>query len=729
MTDEKLSGRVGLDTTDFKTNIAAMNRELRVLESGFRATAAGLGDWANDATGLETRIKSLNGQIDVQQRKVAALQDEYQRVAAEKGNTSRAAQDLEIKLNKETETLGTMQSELGETTTALADMEGGTQEAGDEMQEMEGQSGELNSGLSNLWSGISVGIGVLAAAAVAVIAAGAAIAGLVFTSANAASEFEDLSAKTGISTTRLQELKFIGDQIGVSLDTITGANARLTRAMGAAEDGTGTQAKAFKELGVAIVDSEGNLRDSQEVFADTLDALNGIENPAQRDVLAMELFGRSALELNPLIKLGSEAMGEMSEKANELGAVMSEETVSDLDNFGDTVDGMKAGLMGTLGTLAGSFLPGFSGIFDQLGGYLQGFTGIVKGSDGDFGKIAEGLTGLVGQIAGDLAKQLPTLIKAGMDILLSIIKGIITNLPTLIQGAIAVILALVDAIITNLPMLIEAALQMIITLALGIAQALPTLIPAVIEMLITIINTLIENLPMLINAGLQLILGLVQGIATALPILIEAIPKIIQAIIDTLTSEQMITMIVEAAPAIIVALINGLLTALPMLVEAIWEILKAIWEVMNDPEVDKRLRDAGKAILDGIWNGIKNNLDAFWKKIKDFALGIWKTVQDALLSKSPSKLFADTTGASIPAGIWQGIKAGMPELEKNLKSAMNGLNANIAIGGNGLALAGAGAGATSNDYSRHNQYIISNANIDAAELERIQQREAMLYGS
>src|SRR5512139_94471 len=115
MTDNPLIGKVGLDVTDFKAGIASLNREIRVIESGFRATAAGLDDWGKSATGLEARIKALNSEITIQQQKVAALEAEYKKVAAEKGENSRAAQDLQIRLNKENETLGKMTLELGKT--------------------------------------------------------------------------------------------------------------------------------------------------------------------------------------------------------------------------------------------------------------------------------------------------------------------------------------------------------------------------------------------------------------------------------------------------------------------------------------------------------------------------------------------------------------------------------------------------------------------------------------
>ncbi len=382
MGDEKVSGVVGLDPSEFKNGIAQMNRDLRVLESGFRASAASLGDWSDSATGLESRIKSLNSQMEIQGRKVAATRAEYERIKAEKGETSRAAQDLEIKLNKETETLGKMEAELNQDTEALEQMKSGEEEAGDAADNMGNSveaSGEKVDGmqtiLAALGSVIGIAVAALAALGAAAIGAVSAIADLVLNAAEAGSAIQDMSDKTGIGTERLQELQFIGNQTGVSLDTITGAQARLIRSMGSAQDQTkkyndeiakgkkpadlqlGEIAEGFQQIGVSVTDANGNLRDNQDVFNDTITALGKIQNPAERDALAMKIFGKSAQELNPLIKLGASGMADMAKEAHDLGAVMSEEDVAALDEFDDTLSGLQDGLKGTLGTLATAFLP------------------------------------------------------------------------------------------------------------------------------------------------------------------------------------------------------------------------------------------------------------------------------------------------------------------------------------------------------------------------------------
>lgn len=776
---ESLKSQLGLDTTDFKTGLATANRELRVLESGFRASISTLGNWAGSISGLELRQKSLTSQLDLQKAKVAALRSEYERQVAANGEMSIAAQKAEIDLNKETERLGKMQTELKGTEQDLQYMKYGNEDAGKSAQEM-GEKVEKSGKKVETFKTILHGVGAAAKVAVAgILAVGAGaiaaigmMAGLALNTAATADNLDEMSIKTGISITRLQEMGYASKLLGTDLETVIGANAKLIRSMAAAEKGTGAQAKAFRELGVKVKDAHGNLRDSQVVMGEVFDALGKIQNPAERDALAMTLFGKSAQELNPLIAAGAAGMADLTDQAHKMGAVMSEEDVKAAAEVNDQLEGLKLGFQGVVSQIGMAFMPMLSGLAGTAQGYLQQLVGIVQGSGGDIGKMATGIGGLLGQIVTDLAAQLPQLATVGLGILTSILTAIIGALPTLITAAIGIVSSLVGFLVQNLPMLITAAVgiltslvgilvqnlpmimqagikllltlvtaiigalpsligaafQMIITLVQGIAAALPTLIPAIVSMLVLIIQTIIENLPMLLQAALQLILGLVQGLAAALPILIAAVPTILIAIVNALTT--MLPMLVKMAPEIIVALITGIIGALPTLGEAVVQIITTIVSVLQEGGLVQQLLQAGVDILKGIWNGIAAQLPWFWAKIKEFALGIWTAIKNALHIKSPSSLFAETVGANIPAGIWAGIEGGMPKLQSQLAAAMRGLTASYDVAVNGRMAIGAAAGTgTVNNNNSNRIYNITNAGIDAAELERIQRQKELLYGN
>lgn len=573
---EKLSGRLGVDTTNFKTAIQSANRELRLLESGFKANVSSLDNWTKSATGMEARVKSLTEQIDVQRLKVNVLREEYERIKQEQGENSRAAKEAEIAFNKQVEVLGKMEGELKTSQQSLQELKTAEDQAGDAAEEASGKVDSFGSSI-DLMGGLAKGsVAMVMGLVTAVLALVAGIGGLVFNTAAAAGELGDLANQTGISRTALQEMAYTAEMLGVSQETITGSLARLTRSMSGAQEQyakyqsaqaeaaakgevftgeLGENAAAFERLGVSVVDSTGQLRDRQAVFDDLLAALNSVPNEAERDALAMSIFGKSAMELNPLIKAGADEMNRLAEEAHEVGAVMSEEDLAAFGAFDDTLVSLQMGLKGTLGTLAGAFLPSFQMVFDELGGYLREFADIVKTSDGDFGALADGLGGLLGRIIGDIAAQAPQMLQAGLGILQVIINSIVANLPALIEAAIGIITMLLDFIVQNLPMIIDAGLQILIALVEGISKSLPTLIPAVVQALLTIIETLIANLPMIIDAALQLILALADGLIAAMPILIPAIPVIMQALVNAF--QEALPMIALAAGQLIAALALG----------------------------------------------------------------------------------------------------------------------------------------------------------------------------
>lgn len=761
MADEKLSGRVGLDTTEFKSNIAAMNRELRVLESGFRASAAGLGDWANDATGLESRIKSLNSQIDVQKNKVSALQAEYQRIAEEKGATSRAAQDLEIKLNKETETLGKMESELGDTTRALDELGAGADETGGDMDEMGEKSEGLSSVMSGLSTGIGIAVGALIAVAAAAIAAAVAIGGLVFSSANAAADLVDLSAKTGISTTTLQEMAYIGDQVGVSLDTITGANARLTRSMGAAENKNSDQAKAFKTLGVAIRDADGNLRSSQDVFNDTIDALGGIENPAQRDILAMELFGKGAIELNPLIKAGSEELSRLADEAHNVGAVMDEDAVAGLEAFDDTMASLKAGAEGTLGMLAAEFLPVFTLVADTLQELFS--SPEFKAGLQEFSRILSDVVAVTVDVlkdllSGDTEGALTTLFGADNA---GAMLDFFEQIRSFIQDTLI-------PFVTTHAQEIKAAL-----IGIGVALAAAGII-ALIAGIVAAFNPLT-----LVIAYLAAYIGLLAaawtgdwgGIRTTMTEIWEGtlkpmleqliawfevnIPLALQFLSDLWTGTLLpaITAVWSFLNANVFPLFAALGELIGVVLTLALTVMAGVWQNVLQPA------------LETVWAFLQDNIFPIFKAIGDYIAATLQPVFDALGKFLGDKLAPAFTGIStaiqkliawiktlttslkniklpdwmIPGSPtpWEVGLVGVSDAMQAVNQQVDDLRMGLSFGGNMLAMSlagggsGAGAGNQNYDYSRsdNRQYTITNAGIDAAELERIQRREEMLYGS
>lgn len=153
-----------------------------------------------------------------------------------------------------------------------------------------------------------------------------------------ADEVLQLSTQYGMTTEAIQEFRYMSELTDTSLETITGSITKLTKSMQSATKGSGDAYNAFEQLGIDVTNADGSMRDANEVFAEAIDKLGGVENATERDALSMSIFGKSAMDLNPLIAVGSEELANYAEEAHNMGYVLDTET---LEALGDTDDAMQ----------------------------------------------------------------------------------------------------------------------------------------------------------------------------------------------------------------------------------------------------------------------------------------------------------------------------------------------------------------------------------------------------
>lgn len=176
--------------------------------------------------------------------------------------------------------------------------------------------------------------------------ASAAVTGGLLAAATSAGKTADdlntLSKVTGISVEQLQKYKAAADFVDVSVESIAKSQQKLKKTMASAKDGTKAAAENFAKLGVTITDADGKLRDSDDVFQDVIAALAQMEEGTERDALAMEIFGKSAGELNPLIEDAGETYQKVSEifKQNNIQP-LSQEQLDKTQEFQDKLDELK----------------------------------------------------------------------------------------------------------------------------------------------------------------------------------------------------------------------------------------------------------------------------------------------------------------------------------------------------------------------------------------------------
>src|SRR5579863_4108866 len=138
----------------------------------------------------------------------------------------------------------------------------------------------------------------------AILGAEAALAELVDKSLENAARLEDMAQSTGVSTAALSGLEYAASQSGVETGQLDSALERMSKTMLSAATGTGKNADAFKQLGVSVVDANGQLRPTQDVLADLATKFQSMPDGPMKTAEAIAIFGKSGAALVPLLNKG-----------------------------------------------------------------------------------------------------------------------------------------------------------------------------------------------------------------------------------------------------------------------------------------------------------------------------------------------------------------------------------------------------------------------------------------
>ena len=370
----KIGASLALDgEAEFKKAISDVNKDLTVLGSEMGKVTAEFYDNAKSMDSLTAKSEVYNKQIAEQKNKIVLLNTALEDAKTQYGENSNQVKDWQIKLNNAEKQLAKTESQLKQNDAALENYNRSQIEAARNTDEYKASQDRLGKAFDVV--------------KIAALAVAASIVALTAKALESADEMQALSDKTGLTAERLQELQYIGSNLGVELTTITGAQAKLTKSMAAAEKGTGSQAEAFAKLGINVTDANGNLRSAQTVMTEAFGALQGTANETERNALAMAIFGKSAMELNPLISAGADGLKALSDEAGTSGAVMSNEAVAGLDSFGDSMENVRSALVGKFGEAFAQFAPQLTDLSTEVKAIdfapiMTGFTWVI-----DNGKI------------------------------------------------------------------------------------------------------------------------------------------------------------------------------------------------------------------------------------------------------------------------------------------------------------------------------------------------------
>ena len=375
---------IGGDTTNLQKSLKGVDSELKKTQSNLR-----------DVNKL-LKLNPANTELLRQKQKNLA------KAIDETKNRLQQLKDAQSKVEKGSEQWDALQREIIATEQDLKGLQGEMRSFGNVASQQLKAAGKSMSEFGNKVSDAGRKMQPLSAAAGGVLTG---LVGLGYNAVTTADDLNTLSKQTGISTDEIQKMKYASDLVDVSFEDISGALRKMKPKMDESNE-------TFKNLGVSVTNADGSLRDVTEVFYDSIEALSQIENETERDKVAMELFGKSADQLAGVIDDGGKALKDYGKQAEDIGVIMSQETLDALNETNDTIDQLKANLGGTLAQIGADVASVLAPALEKAAGFIGKITEKLRA-------LSPAQTETIMKVLGVVAAIAPVLIIGG-----KIISGI-----------------------------------------------------------------------------------------------------------------------------------------------------------------------------------------------------------------------------------------------------------------------------------------------------------------
>lgn len=345
--------QIGGDTTGLDKALNKVDAEARSIQGELKEINKALKFDPKNTQLLEQKQRALASAVETSKKRLKALKKAQDDTT---GKLSQAQYDA-------------LQREIVETEADLKKAEAAA-------EQFKRQTSKLGTAMGDL----STSAGQVATATKGVSIAGAAVVGSIATAAVKTAEWADnlleLSNEMGISTDALQKMQYASELVDVSVESMTGALARMTRQLASASG-----EEKIRALGVATREANGELRSGEAIFYDVLTALSHVGNETERDALAMNIFGKSANELAGIIDDGGAKLRALGEEAERNGSIIEGSLVEQMGAFQDKIDQLKASALPELLKAGGAAIEALTPLLETLAGVLTGFLQIIGSID------------------------------------------------------------------------------------------------------------------------------------------------------------------------------------------------------------------------------------------------------------------------------------------------------------------------------------------------------------
>ena len=678
---------MGLDVTDLKAGLSEANKQIQLANSEFKSASSGLEDWTKSTDGLNAKITQLSTVLDLQKRKLAGIQAEYDKTVASQGANSEAARKLKVQLNNQKAVVNTTERELNNYKDTLKQAKEGTLDL--ETATLRGGKAvaKLGNDAKKSGDGFTVAKGALAG----FIANG--LTALVGACKNAVSSILGVVDATKEYRKTLATLDTAANDVGVSTDFI---RDKFTSLMGVLGD-EASVTEGLNNLLIAGFDESSLDNITKSLEGASLKWKNTLKFEGLADSL-QEWIGSSGENLSGNFAELLERMGYSLEEVKEKTAGMTDEqrrnyamnllNKEGLDKVSesyrkqneDMIKSNEANVnwQNTLSKVADKIQPITTKIREGFTKILEKILELTNNVDFDAlgEKISKAFDGFINKI-------LPAIIKG--------LQWIIDNKNVIISGIVGIGTAFVAWKVVGIVQAATKALQ-----GMTIAQKLLnvamnanpigiiiTLISALVSAFIYFWNTSEEFRNFWINLWNQIkevCAPVIEFIKSAFILAWENIKAVWDVVVSYFkTLWENIKLIFSVVKSILTGDFEGAWEGIKNVFSNVKEFFTGVWDKIKEvfSNVGEWFKNVGKNIVTGIWEGIKGAYNWLKEKITGWAGNVAGWFKNVFKIHSPSKLMRDEVGKYVGQGVGVGIVDSLPDVKKNINKFTNFVSDNM----------------------------------------------------
>jgi hypothetical protein len=177
---------------------------------------------------------------------------------------------------------------------------------------------------------------------------------------------QKVSLQTGLAVEELEILQFAASQSGVGTEALNKSLQKFNRTIGDADQGIKESSDAFELLGISITANDGKIKDSSALFVEVAEAIKGIESPARQAAIASDLFGRSGVELLPLLQQGAFGIDMFADRLREVGGIVGTDAANSISAFNDQMDLLNRAFTAKFAVVLVAVLPFLTALVENF---------------------------------------------------------------------------------------------------------------------------------------------------------------------------------------------------------------------------------------------------------------------------------------------------------------------------------------------------------------------------